>query len=301
MAWRIHLSNQTIQRLHILREQLPVLAVATREPRIHFYHFETGVFVADVAFPPNIDFYDEALPIMMGPRQEVFLPVVRNGLLEVHFSHDGTKRLIRESADRFIFITTDGQRLLPLRAASTFVAVVMARETGTIAALDEHARLHLFEDGELMGTFPTRLEWTASARPAVKIADDGRLIVVSNGRLVTILNSEGRMIEQAQMHYFIGQLSCSPNGRTLLTSDLESGVLRVYQADRLLLTHQRFAIDLLTDANRLQLMTDSPPEHTAISALVAGPRGALAFALGGVVCVTDVQKLVPVPRPQPFR
>ena len=42
MAWRLHLTNQAIQRLDILDGDPPLLAVWTRRDRVAYYHLETG-------------------------------------------------------------------------------------------------------------------------------------------------------------------------------------------------------------------------------------------------------------------
>ncbi len=112
------------------------------------------------------------------------------------------------------------------------------------------------------------------------------------------VNANGTVQKTLETHYYVARMAISPSGGMVVTSDIESGVLRVYKGESLILTHQRFAIDLVAAATQLQLLADLPPIGTAISALTAYTRGTLAFAMSGVVCVTDVQDLDEVPRPK---
>ena len=108
----------------------------------------------------------------------------------------------------------------------------------------------------------------------------------------------GTVLKTLETHYYIGQMASSPTGGMVLTSDMESGVLRAYKGGKLILTHQKFAIDLVADANQIQLMADLPPMGTAISTIIAYNKGIFAFAMSGVICVSDVKQMDEVPRPK---
>lgn len=69
-----------------------------------------------------------------------------------------------------------------------------------------------------------------------------------------------------------------------MTSDPETGVIRVYNRPELAPTHQRHALDLLQDADQLQLIADLPPFGAAPGAMAIDDTGALAFNISGVVC-----------------
>ena len=86
-----------------------------------------------------------------------------------------------------------------------------------------------------------------------------------------------------------------------MTSDGEAGVLRVYKANDLSLTHQRFAIDLVAEATQVQLLADLPPLDTGISGLTLDDSGNVAFVMAGVVCASDLTYMDEVPRPQRAR
>ncbi|MBC7812483.1 MAG: hypothetical protein H7175_15120, partial [Burkholderiales bacterium] len=107
-------------------------------------------------------------------------------------------------------------------------------------------------------------------------------------------------LKRLNTHYFINMMACSANGAVLATSDSEAGVVRVYDGVELLPTRQRHAIDLVATATQVQLMADLPPLSIALSALTIDDNGVLAFAMSGVVCVTEISKMDALPRPQPL-
>ncbi|WP_347259140.1 hypothetical protein, partial [Methylocaldum sp.] len=51
---------------------------------------------------------------------------------------------------------------------------------------------------------------------------------------------------------------------------------------------QRFAIELVAEAFQVQLLADMPPVQAALSALALADDGLLAFAMSGVICLTDI-------------
>jgi hypothetical protein len=84
----------------------------------------------------------------------------------------------------------------------------------------------------------------------------------------------------------------------LATSDAEAGVIRIYHGESLVPTHQKFAIDLVARATQVQLLADLPPLDTIARALTVHAKGVIAFAMSGVVCVTDVSQMDELPRPR---
>jgi hypothetical protein len=108
-----------------------------------------------------------------------------------------------------------------------------------------------------------------------------------------ICDNTGKVLARTETHYMIGRLACSPAGDTLATSDLETGVIRIYDG-QLKLMVQRFAIDLLADARQLQLLADLPPVFVAINALTMGSGGLVAFSMSGILCVTTLHYFQPV-------
>ena len=122
--------------------------------------------------------------------------------------------------------------------------------------------------------------------------------LLARGNQLILTDSSGKVRKSQPTHYIVARIACSPNGGMLATSDAESGVIRVYHGDSLLPTHQKFAIDLVADATQIQLLADLPPLDTIARALTVHAKGILAFAMSGVVCVTDVSRMDELPRPR---
>lgn len=304
MAWRIHLTNQAIQFLHVLPGRPAVLAVWTRYDRVNFYNLDNGVLLSEYNIPHAPDAerrserWQQFVGQLTGPERNQYLPYVQTAQGIVHATDDGKLRLYRLSDDR-VFIETDGaEEVLQIVQAERFIAVALDRALGTIAALDERCQLHIYQQNIRVGTFDIGLQNDPDLRPAVSISRGGGSITATDGRRLVITDNAGTISKQLETHYYIGRLAISPGGGMVLTSDMENGVLRAYKSDKLTLTHQKFAIDLVAAANQVQLLADLPPTGTAISAMTAFNRGTIIFAMSGVVCVTDVSQFDELPRPK---
>lgn len=304
MAWRIHLTNQAIQQLQILPGRPPVLAVWTRHDRSNFYTLDNGILLAEkgLPHPPSVERRSEAwqryVLMLTGPERNQYLPYVNTTLVEIHATDDGNLRLYRLPDDR-IFLETDGaEEELRIVGGERFIALDLDRALGTIAALDETCKLHIYQQNIRIGAFDLGLHIEPDLRPSIAISRGGGSIVATDGQRLVIVNNGGVLQKQREMHYYIGRIAISPGGGMVLTSDTENGVLRVYKSNGLTLTHQKFAIDLVAAADQVQLLADMPPMGTAVSALLAHNRGAIIFAMAGVICITDVSQFDELPRPQ---
>ena len=151
--------------------------------------------------------------------------------------------------------------------------------------LDDNLQLHIYQQNIRVGAFDIGLERDADLRANVIVSRGGSAIYATDGRQIVYVDTGGNVQKRLKTHYYIGQMTASPTGGMVLTSDMESGVLRSYKGDKLILTHQKFAIDLIAESNQVQLMADLPPMGTAISAMTAYSKGIFAFAMSGVVCV----------------
>lgn len=119
---------------------------------------------------------------------------------------------------------------------------------------------------------------------------------MTDSQRVILINSNGQVRKRLETHYLIGKLDCSPNGQQLITSDMDSNVVRVYNGAELTPTHQRHAIDLLAEADQLQLMADFPPANVALNALTINNKGIVVFALAGVICASDITYMDVLPQ-----
>jgi WD40 repeat protein len=302
MAWRVHLTNQAIRSLDILSGKPPLLAVWTHRERVAFFDLETGAPVEERVLKPGragerqSDRWREFVASLVAPNR-VYLPVVHTPQAVIYATNDGQMRLY-QVGDTDLFLDIEGKEIrLEASGVNCFLSVGLDRVLGLIAALDDKGKIHIFQQHISVGVFDLGLSLQPELPSAIVISHGGAAIFVSDGHQIVLTNSSGRVRKQLEVHYFVGKIACSPNGKMLATSDLESGVLRLYNGD-LMATHQRHAFDLLADATQLQLLADLPPADVALTALAAGNDGVLAFAMAGVVCVTDMEHLDALPRPQ---
>jgi hypothetical protein len=159
--------------------------------------------------------------------------------------------------------------------------------------------LHLYQQNVRIGAFDIGLQLQNDLQPNLAIARGSAALYTSDGQQLVMTDVNGEVLMRIDPHHLLGEIACSPDGRWVATSDLETGVIRVYDGATLLPLYQRFAIDLLANATQLQLLADMPPAQVAASALTIGDDGALAFALSGVICVTEVEALDRLPLRSP--
>lgn len=302
MAWRLHLSNQTISQVHILPGK-PALMVAWHGSNISYFDLETGVTVGQRSLKdaPAVDRSDdrwqEFIATLTAPNK-AYLPALRANRTDIYLSDDGRMRLYHAGgAD--LFLEIDGKEgKLESGGATDFLAIGLDRFLGLIAAIDEQGWLHLYQQYIPVGVFNLGLTHQDELRPQIAISNGGSSIFVTGGQNVLLVDSGGRVTRRLDTHYTISKLGCSPNGRWLVTCDLETNVIRTYSGTDLTPTHQRHAIDLMAEASQIQLMADLPPAQVAVSALTVAGKGVVAFAMAGVICASDVSAMTTLPRPQ---
>jgi hypothetical protein len=302
MAWRVHLTNQAIRQLHILPSKPAMLAAWTQRNRVQFYNLENGTLLEERTIPDaptaprQSQPWQDYIASLTQSQASYFLPYIRTRQTDIYTTDDGKLRLYRLQDGR-VFMETDGAEQ-ELREARQFITLDLDRALGTVVGLDEACKLHIYQQDLYIGAFDIGLEVDPDLRPALVISRGTNNIYATDGKRLVAVDTNGSVQKTLQTHYFVGRLAASSGGNMVITSDMESGVLRVYHGNGLVLTHQRFAIDLVAEANQVQLLADLPPVSTAISALAAYTRGILAFAMSGVVCVTDVQHMDEIPRPK---
>lgn len=303
MPWRLHLSNQAIHRLDILSGSAPLLAAWLQRGRVHFFDLESGGQVGErvIAAPDVTNRQDgrwrDFVAGLTAPNR-TYLPLVRAARTDIYVSGDGRMRLYHAGlAD--LKVEVNGQEsLLETGGAQDFLALDMDRFLGLAGAVDDQGRLHLFQQQTSTGVLEIDLRLNEELRPTIAITHGGGTLFISDGQQIVQLDSSGQVRSRLATHYPVNRLACSPNGRWLATGDTETNVLRIYNGTDLAATHQRHADDLLAQAEELQLFADLPPPSAALNALAINNKGDLAFALAGVICVTAVEKMNAVPRPQ---
>jgi hypothetical protein len=305
MSWRIHLANQAIQNLHVIPSKPPILAVWTRRNRVHYYDFTNGRLLSEMTLPaaPTGDRTQDAwqayLAQLVAPETHHHLPYVRAGNgTDIYSTDDGKLHLYCQSDDRLFIATEANEAHVDLGDSQRLISVDLDRALGTMVGLDDACRLHVYQQQTRVGVFDIGLTRAPDLRPTVVVSRGGGNVYATDGQRVVATNTSGQILTTREMHYYIGRMTCSPGGGMVITTDVEAGVMRVYRGEQLTLTHQKFAIDLVAAANQVQLLADLPPVGTSVSALTAYNRGAIGFAMSGVVCVTNVEFMDEIPRPK---
>ena len=302
MAWRVHLTNQAIQRLDILPGKPILLAAWTQRDRATYFDLETGIEMGEhlhKAVSHQSDKWPEFIASLVAPNGAQ-LPIVRTAQATLYTTEDGRMRLFYSGGTN-LTLEVEGKDLpLEIKSASDFLTLAFDRVMGVIAALDEKGKLHLYQQHIRVGAFDLKLKLTDDYAPVLAIADGGAAVFVAVGREIILTDAGGHVKKRLSVHYFVGRMTCSPDGKLLVTCDSETGVIRIYDGNDLTPTHQRHAIDLLHHAAQIQLIADFPPASAAPGALAINNAGMLAFTISGVVCATALKKMDALPRPQPL-
>jgi len=302
MAWRVHLTNQAIQRLDILPGKPVLLAAWTQRDRATYFDLESGVEMGEhqhKAVSRQSDKWPEFAASLIAPNG-AFLPVIRTAQTTIFTTEDGRMRVFYMGGTN-LSLEVEGKEVpLEIKGAGDFIALAFDRVMGVIAALDEKGKLHLYQQHIRVGMFDLKLKLDPDYPPVLAIADGGAAVFVAAGREIVLTDAGGRVKKRLSVHYFIGRSACSPDGRLFVTCDAEIGVIRVYDGEDLTPTHQRHAIDLLHNATQIQLIADFPPASAAPGTLTISNQGMLAFSISGVICATALKRLDLLPRPQPL-
>jgi hypothetical protein len=229
-----------------------------------------------------------------------YLPLIRTAQATIYTTEDGRMRLFYMGGTN-LTLEVEGKDLpLEIKAASDFSTLAFDRMMGVIAALDEKGKLHLYQQHIRVGAFDLKLKPDNDYPPLLAMADGGSAVFAAAGREIVLTDASGRVKKRVGIHYFVGRLVCSPDGKLLATCDTETGVIRIYDGEDLTPTHQRHAIDLLHNATQTQLIADFPPAAAAPGALAINNQGRMAFTISGVVCATALKQMDALPRPQPL-
>lgn len=300
MAWRLHLSDRTIKRLDILSGKPNVLAAWTQDNRVSFLDLQTGTQRGERTIEPpssddrRSDAWRQFVDSLTAPNG-VFLPTVRTRPVAIRMTADGQMRLY-QTAPGELYLEIDGKEAkLETDDSTAFVAVGLDRALGLLAALDRSAKLHLYQQHIRLGIFDTGLTIQEEFRPTLAISQGGASLFLTDGQSIVLMDATGRVRKRLDLHYRLGAINCSSDGHRFVASDFDANVVRIYDGS-LTPTHQRFAVDLLTEAKRAQLMASSAMTSAALGPLAINNKGVLAFAVSGMVCVTSLSRMKALPR-----
>ena len=228
----------------------------------------------------------------------VYLPYVRTARTSIWQSADGKTRLYQTTPTELLLETDGKEAKLETDAATKFSAVGLDRSSGLVAGLDglgAGAKLHIYRQHVRVGVFDTDLQPDEEFSPVLVVSADGNALGVTDGKSLVLLNADGSVRKRLELHYRLGALNCSPDGRRFVASDLDSNVIRVYDGE-LAQTHQRYAVDLLAEAKKSQLLASSAMASAALGPLAISNKGMLAFAISGTVCVTSLTRMKAQPK-----
>jgi hypothetical protein len=302
MAWRVHLADDSIYRLDILKGKPDVLCAWFAGDRVAYYDLATGVALGRVVFdaPPletadrEGDAWTDFLATLRAPNGAL-LPLVRLPQLTIHQTTDGAFRLYDDGHGLTVH---QGASETPLSAADThLVTVMLNRETGTVAALDDRGKLYLLGTDRAPRIADIALQPDAHTVSELVLADEGGVLFASDGYRVVRARADGGLDRQRVMAYYVSRLACSPDGERCATSDAETGIIRIYQGPNLTFERQKFAIDLYAAADPVQLLEDMPTPRLAVSALALDGE-TLAFAMEGMITVTHLSEMEQMPQAQ---
>jgi hypothetical protein len=300
MAWRIHLSDRTIRRLDILSGKPTLLAAWTQANRVTFLDLQSGSQEGDRTIEEvktedrRSTLWQDFIKTLIAPNG-VYLPTVRAPQAAISMTADGKMRLYQTSATE-LFLEIDGKESkLEVADKTAFIGVALDRSLGLLVALDSTAKLHIYQQHIRVGIFETGLKLEEEFRPILAISQDGTALFLTDGKAIVLMDSGGRVRKRIDVHYRLGAINCSPDGHRFVASDLDDNVVRIYDGN-LLPTHQRYAVDLLTEAKKAQLLASSSLTSAALGPLAINNKGVLAFALSGTVCVTNLARMKAYPK-----
>lgn len=304
-GWRLHLSNRTLYHLDILNpvngagaeSSSTLIGAWIRRDRVAYFDLYTGAAAGETSFvhPTTADRgsldWQNFVNTLHAPNGATHT-LYRMPRAVLRLTDDKKWRLYRGGAAE-LYLQNGGngaEKKLEIREVKGFLAVRLDSASGVIAALDEAGKLHIYQGDAWQDAQPTPLSTGADALPDLVIANNGDRIFLTDRRSLIAMTRDGRVIRLVNNGDTIGRVACSPNGQYVISSDLDSGVLRVFDGATLRQTHQRYAVDLLAEAHQLQLIADAPPLTAALSALTISDEGIVAFAVAGVVCVGSIHQ-----------
>jgi len=82
-----------------------------------------------------------------------------------------------------------------------------------------------------------------------------------------------------------------------MISDADHQLLRLYNRD-LIPIRQQHAVDLLSQAQQVQLFVNTPAPEAPLSTLDIINEGIFSFAMAGVLCTAHIQLMTELPQPR---
>lgn len=297
--WRLHLANSAILHLDVIDGEPPLLAIWAREGKVSFCDLERGAAHGTASYlPPEQHENLRLFVASLKDTKERPLNYARIDGRSFWPRSDGRLLEYEGGAKVELHETSAGSVPTVLRFDVTPRAMAIDSKTLLVAAVDSKGALLLGKIGGTVKTLKPGLTPSDDLPISIVVARGGKRIVVSDGAHLIVIDS-GKVAAKRDLHYSCGLLALSPGGGHLMTFDSDSGVVRAYQPDGLVLTHQRFVSDLLSAADELQLtgFAELPPSSAAVSAMTIDDDGRFAFAVFGQICGSPLSSMTPTGAP----
>lgn len=307
MGWRLHLSTQPVAAVHFVEDgvRAPQLAVWDSRHNVHFYDCKDGtplgeLRLAEQRLPGDLNEPDwrEVVDTLRAPNGR-FLPAVYLNRATILQSWDGRLRLYHQHEGGLILEIEGRHIALDREQDGRYLVVGLDRALGLSCAYSDQGLLSVFQQHVRVGTFEVPLALDMDARLNLAVPEAMGRMLLCDGEQLLMLDSAGRIQHRIRLHFTAGALAVSPDGQLVAVADIDDNLVRVYDGT-LRPTHQKHAIDLMAEARQVQLLASLPGRKAGLSALDIANDGGIAFALGGVICVTQVRLLDELPQPQPL-
>ncbi len=300
MAWRLYLSDRPIRRLDILPDKPSLLAAWTLADRVTYLDLQTGALAGEATLSA-LDLTVRHGKAADEQRKQytasnlMCLPQIKSAHGMLYNNRDGTVQLYIIGNRELILVEGDAETPLDLEKSARPLLVAMDPVQILVGVLTTAGKLILYDRAQRLGTFDTGLTFEVDNRPALILNAQANLILISNGQRAVVMDKTGKIQHTTETPFGVGAVASSPDGKYVIMSDLESNVLRVYSGKTLVPTHQRFAVDLIADSKRAQLMSGSFIPNAAIGPVGINAKGTVVFAMSGMICVTSIAKMKPLP------
>jgi hypothetical protein len=295
MYWQLHLASQPLRSLHLLSGRPSLLAVRASREQVNFYDLNTGAQYDDLHV--DLDVLDNDMPeerrtsleALRAPNGE-YLPYLELNASDLHISEDGQLRLIHDYNAGLTL--ENGLQSVPLDIPNNQAIkhVSLDRDLGTIAALTEQNVLHIYQQQTRMNTISL-----ANTPMTLFISTGGEFVLLVEPGNLRRLDTAGKVLRTAEIHYTVGPVAMSPDGNWLMVGDADHQLLRLYNRD-LILIRQQHGVDLLSRARPVQLFVDVPTPSAPLAALDITNEGVFSFAVAGILCTAHIDLMTELPQ-----
>ncbi|MBK9121999.1 MAG: hypothetical protein IPM16_02610 [Chloroflexi bacterium] len=291
--WRVHLANSAIVHVDLVPGNPELVVAWAQDGMAAVYDLERGnVYgTANFALP---DGHAERWTYLQGFRLPHVARWSHACKPPVHVWSIGKHAIIHTGDASFMLYTGPDERPKTLTFDIEPDAFAVDAAAQIVAVLDSKGALLIGKIGGAIKTIKPGLQPADDLHLLLQMSPRTHRLVASDGTRLVVMDG-GKVSSRRDLHYACSSLALSPDGTRLMTYDADSGVLRMYDPDGLKLTHQRFAIDVLSASDERQLVgfAELPPVNAALSALGLDDNGRFAFAVFGQVCGAHISHLTP--------